>query len=142
MVAEIVPCRRLVAHLRGGFRRDRKGHRDSDTVIGTQRRTGRLDPSVCHDREDPVDRRVRRYSGVGLAHHVEVRLQDDRLCLRGAREVGNDVARSIDLGRQPKSPQAVKDVRPNQHLLLRASWQRRQPSELSPHDRGFQPRHP
>ena len=139
MVAEIVP-RRPPGRPSGrprGFRRDRKGHRDSDTVIGTQRRTGGLDPSVGHDREDPVDRRVRHHSGVGLAHHVEVRLQDDRLCLRGAREVGHDVAHSIDPRRQPKSPKAVKDVRPNQPLLLRASRQGRQPSELPPHDRGF-----
>ena len=56
-----------------------------------------------------------------------------------ARDVGDDIARSIGPRDQTELPEAVEDVRPDQPLLLGAAWQRRQPGELPPHDRGFEP---
>jgi hypothetical protein len=71
-----------VRGVRGGLRRNRQGHRHPDPVIGTQRRTGGLHPSVGGHREDPVDRRIGAGPGIDLADHVEVRLEDDGLRLR------------------------------------------------------------
>ena len=49
---------------------------------------------------------------------------------------------SIDLRDQTELSEAVEDVRSDGSLLLGAPWQRGQPGELPPHDRGFQPAHP
>ena len=128
-----------VARLRGGFRRDRETHRNTDPVISTQCCTGGLGLS-----RQPPPERPRRVPGQSLP-----RRRPRRPCrgapagqLSGAREGDGrsatmSPARST-LAARPKGLEAAEDVRPDLPLLLGATWQRGQSGELLPHGCGVQ----
>ena len=58
-------------------RRDRERDGDADAVVSAECRSPGSDPPIGDLREHAVDGRVGTNARIGLAHHVEMRLEDD-----------------------------------------------------------------
>ena len=76
-----------VLDARVGCGRQRGGN--ADPVVGAERRSGRLNPLARQTRTDRVPVEIVHDVPVLLAHHVEVRLQDQRRCRLAPRRGGD-----------------------------------------------------
>ena len=106
----------FLVHRQQGFQRPvgqrrvfqcRQDQRHADAVIGAQRRPlGNQPTIVAQCRFDRVAGKVVCSIGVALADHVQMRLQHHARCVfiaRRGRLADQQIADSVDLGRQPKA---------------------------------------
>ena len=126
-----------------GSLQNRQNQRHANAVVGPQRGAVGNQPAVATLRPDRVAREVMRRIGIVLAHHVQMRLQDDAGEIfppRAGRLADNQVAGGVDRGSQPALTGPGQQVLPQFRLLLRGARNRAQQGEMIPDNRGFKTR--
>ena len=109
--------------------------RDADAVVRAQRGVLRDHPAIAHHRAYRVALEVVPRSGIGLAHHVEMALQDHaghRLATGAGGLFQDQVARAIDDGSDAARLRPRDQVIAQRRLVQRGTRYRAQRREVRP----------